>query len=480
MADNKDYWEELRDVGFDEDLFNDIFENKSGESIWDDDLSEGMPEIGSKLNQTSEPVNTPEDTSYAENSKSGEKGGLFDKLRNLRDVDNLEDENVKSFIPGKNRNPRQGSEDDFELDYDFDSEYQDAEEEEELPPIHRSRERRTGCLGGILYFIFILAVSMLLACAGWVAATDVLALGKTSGELSVTVPENFEMNEVTDMLYENGLIKYKSLFNMYAKYSHADEKIDAGTYVLNTNYDYRALVTGMTTAGGTKVEVDVTIPEGFNMDQIFTLLETTGVCSKDKLYKTAASYDFGYDFLENNGDALRLEGFLFPDTYTFYMSDRPERVISKLLANFNNKFNEEYRGRAAELGYSVRDIVVVASMIEKEAGNDEERADIASVIYNRLKSSNFPHLQIDATIYYAMSLTGEEFSTDLNSPYNTYVCEGLPVGPISNPGAASIFAALYPETTSYYYYALGKDNAHQFFKNQNAFLDFVNSDAYGG
>lgn len=465
----------MRDAGFDEDLFNDIFQDKPGETDARpaEPVSESEP-AGKSFEEIYNSIDIPH------------YGGFHSRMERPAEPAAPAEQDVRTYIPKQSEKPIQpqaqapaqsGQEDEFEIDYDFDSEYQDVDMKK---AIHKNRNRRSGCLGGILYFVFVLAVSMVLASAGWIASTDVLALGKTAGEVAVSVPEDFEISDVTDMLYENGLIKYKSLFKLYATYSHADEKIDPGTYVLNTNYDYRALVTGMTSSGGTRIEVSVTIPEGYTMEQIFTLLEENSVCFKSKLYEAAETYDFDYDFLDGPGDALRLEGFLFPDTYTFYMNDTPERVISKLLGNFNNKFNAEYKARAEEMGYTPRDIITVASMIEREAGSEDERAEIASVIYNRLNSGSFTHLQIDATIYYAMALTGKDFSLDLDSPYNTYVCEGLPAGPIANPGMNSIFAALYPESTDYYYYALRTDGVHEFFSSERAFNNFINSDQYGG
>jgi UPF0755 protein len=248
-------------------------------------------------------------------------------------------------------------------------------------------------------------------------------------------------------------------------------------------YDYRALVNGMTQKSGKKLEVNVTIPEGYNSYQIVSLLESEGVCDAEDLWDAMANYDFTYDFLDSStlGDELRLEGYLFPDTYTFYVGDTATRVIGKFLANFNSKWTTEMQEQADELGYSQYEILTIASMIEKEAGADSERATIASVIYNRL-NSNVTNglLQIDATIYYAIAGTNEEFSTDIDSPYNTYKYTGLTPGPISNPGLASIKAALNPETTKYYYYALGTDGVHHFFNTFDEHQSFIASSAYGG
>jgi UPF0755 protein len=239
----------------------------------------------------------------------------------------------------------------------------------------------------------------------------------------------------------------------------------------------------MNVRGGKRVEVSVVIPEGFTLKQIFELFAANKVCSEDELWDAAANYDFEYAFLDPDtlGDDHRLEGFLFPDTYKFYVGDSPSRAIDRMLKRFSEKFTADYTARAAELGYSVRDIITIASMIEKEAGNDDaDRKLIASVIYNRLGSESLRRLQIDATIYYAIAETGETFSTDVDSPYNTYLVEGLPAGPIANPGVAAIRAALYPETTKYYYYAANKTGTHNFFKDFESHQAFVQSEEYGG
>jgi UPF0755 protein len=369
---------------------------------------------------------------------------------------------------------------DFNINFDFDREYKDVPEGR---PLRQRREKRTGCLGGLLFAAFVISISLLLASLGWLAATDVLGLGDEDNTIQVTIPRGFDIADVASVLRESGLIRYEFLFKIYADFSKADEKIASGTYILNTNYDYRMLVDSMTERGGKRATVDVTIPEGFTLAQIFARFEDNGVCSADELWATAESNYFDHDFLVGVplGDKYRLEGFLFPDSYTFYVGDTPERAISKMLDNFGKRVPVEMRARAVELGYSLRDIITIASMIEKEAAVDEDRPRVASVIYNRLNSEDFPRLEIDATIYYAMALTGEPFSVGLDNPYNTRVYPGLPPGPIANPGLKAIDAALHPENTNYFFYALGKTNgSHEFFEDYDAFLAFVSSDDYGG
>ena len=369
---------------------------------------------------------------------------------------------------------------DFDVDFDFDSEYRDIPSNR---PLRVRREKRTGCLGGLLYAAFIICVSLVLAVLLWMAASDVLALGKDESEVTVTIPTEATTDDISEILSEKGLIKYKRLFKLYCKFSDSSKEIAGGTYTLNTNYDYRAIVIGLIPGTAKRVEIDVTIPEGYTLIQIFELLEEKGVCSQEELWDTAANHEFDYDFLDSEtlGEKYRLEGYLFPDTYTFYVDDSPTHVIGKFLSNFDNKFTEEYVNRAEELGYSMHDVLVIASMIEREAAYDSERDAIASVIYNRMNSSNFWCLQIDATIYYGIAINGDDksaFSTEYESEYNTYLYEGLPPGPICNPGIQSIRGALYPQDTSYYYYALSVNGGHEFFTYYDSFVNFINSDEY--
>ena len=368
---------------------------------------------------------------------------------------------------------------DFKVKFDFEGKYMDVPEER---PLRWRREKRTGCVGGILYSAFVICISILLASLAWLAASDVLGFGSVNEEVNLSVPKDFDMEDVIDLLFDAELIRYKFLFRIYAGYSSAEEKITAGSYVLNKNFDYRALVHGMTARGGARVEATVQIPEGYTLLQIFALLEEKQVCTAEDLWRSAQWYNYRQSFLRGlpQGLKLRLEGYLFPDTYNFYIGSTPEQAISKMLNEFNNKFNEQFAERAEFMGYSIHEIITIASMIEREAGNDEERPHIASVIYNRLNSKDFPLLQIDATIYYAIAGTGKPFSTDFDSPYNTYMHEGLPPGPIANPGLASIRAALYPASSKDYYYALNKSGSHSFFDTYAKQQAFVQSDDYGG
>lgn len=372
-------------------------------------------------------------------------------------------------------------------------------------PIRQRRDGQTGCLGGIIYFAFVLSVSIILACVGWLAASDVLALNKDPVEATVTLEKNafteeqvlvdnedgtssqqtvrtVDLDYVAKSLKSAGIIRYKALFKFYCQFSHAATHIDPGTYELNTNYDYRALVKKMQVGSGAMVTTKVTIPEGYSMEQIFRKLEEENVCAYPDLMDAAANYQYNYSFLDEDaiGDARRLEGFLFPDTYEFYQGMQASSAINKFLVNFHNRLTQETIDLAQSRGLSLQQAVTVASMIEKEAANDEERAVIASVIYNRMRR-DMP-LQIDSTIMYVLDEHGDTLTTEetkIDSPYNTYQNTGLPPTPIANPGAKSITAAVKPADTNYLYYALDADaGVHKFFTDYNAFTAFVASQSY--
>ena len=373
------------------------------------------------------------------------------------------------------------------------------------PPIRQRRDGRSGCLGGLVFFAFVLSLSIILACVGWMAASDVLALNKEPITATVTLDKaKFETREetvtqedgtkkteevryadidyVAGVLKDAGIIEYKGLFKLYCRFSHAASQIDPGTYELSTNFDYRALVKKMQVGTGAMVTTKVTIPEGFSMEQIFRRLEEEGICSYDDLMDAAANYQYSYSFLDENlmGDARRLEGFLFPDTYEFYQGMQASSAINKFLVNFHNRLTKEMLDVSAERGFTLQQTINVASMIEKEAANDEERALISSVIYNRL-NHNMP-LQIDSTNMYVLPehgavLTEEE--TRIDSPYNSYTNTGLPPTPIANPGLASINAALKPAQTNYLFYALNAETGtHEFFTNAAEFNAFVARQSY--
>jgi UPF0755 protein len=438
-----------------------------------------------------------EDKQARENPQPEEEQSLDELLRSAREELNHVDEMMGSGSDGSVDNTKLPL-----FEPKLPEEYADLtvedEQEEEPEP-----EKKSGLPSGVrvlLYVCCVLAASVLLAVGAWKCADDVLALTKPDRDVTVTIDQGASIADVSKELKSKGLIEYEWLFKIYCWYSHAEKKIEPGTYDLNNLYDYHALVNGMLKTSGDRASVKVTIKEGYEASEIFQLLADDKVCTVAQLEDAAANHKFDYDFLQDlpYGDKNRLEGYLFPDTYQFYVGDDPVNVLDKFLKNFNSKMTPEFYTALDDLnakiaekmktgGFSdqeiadgkltLHDIVIVASLVEKETAKTSESANIASVIYNRLCSKLYPCLQIDATVQYALPERKEQLSNadkQIVSDYNTYTNAGLPAGPIANPGINSIRAALYPAETNYYFYALGKDGAHHFsetYYDHQAFLD---------
>ena len=351
----------------------------------------------------------------------------------------------------------------------------------EAPPRQRKHPRkppkRKGTGAG--YYVTILVISAILAGVGWLMCNDLLALNKKDHSAEIVVTDGEKLGSVSKSLKKEGLINYRGLFLLYSSLS--DTELVAGTYELNTSMDYHALLTAMSARSGARKTVNVTIPEGYSMQQIFELLEEKNVNTVEALTEAAANEDYDYDFLANKekGDASRLEGYLFPDTYQFYSGGDAKTVIDKMLRNFDNKMTDELRQTISDSGYTMDEIITIASLIEKETdGSDGTK--ISSVIRNRLKNSGETagYLQIDAALLYALGEHKEvltDADKEIDSPYNLYKNKGLPPTPICNPGMSSIRSALYPDNTSYYFYALGEDGVHHFFKTYREHLNFLES-----
>ena len=355
------------------------------------------------------------------------------------------------------------------------------------------KKRRKKKFNWAVYVAAVVLGSMLLAGIGWILANDLCALDKGEETYTVTIEEGDGVFAIAGKLKKAGLIRLKGFFVLFEIVTGAKNDIDPGTYELNTAMDYRSLVHNMYDPDAARREQEglvlVTVPEGYSVQQIVDLLAENGVSTKEELLDAVTNFDFSetYSFIDasGNGQVNHLEGYLFPDTYEFSKKKTAVYAIDTMLTNFSNRVSGDILTQIQQSDYSMKEIITLASMIEKEAiGDYEERANISSVFHNRLERANSEvgnMLQSDATIHYAMRLMGledKDFSTGLESPYNTYIHGGLPAGPICNPGLASIRAAVNPNSTDYYYFAYGKDGVSHFFRTYNEHLAFVNSDMY--
>lgn len=286
----------------------------------------------------------------------------------------------------------------------------------------------------------------------------------------VEIPKGASTEKIAQILKDKGIIKYPNLFKILSMVYGYDGLYQWGTHLVSNDLSYEEI---MHVLMNKPITIKVTIPEGSNIKQVADiLLKNKIISSVDKFFEVMNKESFNFKFLEGLPQREhRLEGYLFPDTYEFYINAGEKEVINTLLKNFDAKFKPEYYEKAKAMNMTVDQIIILASIIEREAKLAEEREIIASVFYNRLASKDqaLRKLQSCATIQYIyymkegiMKEQITEADTQVESPYNTYQIEGLPPGPICCPGEDSIKAALFPEKTNYYYFVSRGDGTHEF------------------
>ena len=294
---------------------------------------------------------------------------------------------------------------------------------------------------------------------------------KIKDEEIIEVAEGDSFYGVLNKLSEEDKIKNEFLVKLYLKIRGIKPEVLAGTYKLDKSMTLDEIIT-LLSNDSTIGKIYITIPEGYTIDDIATELEENNICSSEDFINSVKNYDLPAYVSNNPNKRYNLEGFLFPDTYSFNENENADFVVKTMI----NRFEEVWQELVQSLNLSIADdeiekIVNVASKIEKEAVVDSERSLISSVIYNRI-AIEMP-LQIDATVIYSYGYHIEkmyEKHLEIDSPYNTYMYYGLPIGPISNPGRASLMAALKPEKTDYLYYLLESEYTHYFTDNYDDFL----------
>ena len=279
------------------------------------------------------------------------------------------------------------------------------------------------------------------------------------------IEKGMSLNTVTNLLYEKDIIHNKSFFKYRVYFLGLSNKIPVGTFVVEGKVSSRNIINTIFKDG--PIRLKLTIPEGSSSEQIFL--------NANILFDASDDYNVLFKDLifmkEFNIQASSLEGYLFPDTYYFFEGTSGRKVLVTMIDEFWKNFNKTFIERTNELGFTVHEVVTLASIIEGEALLDKERAIISSVYHNRLKKRM--KLQADPTIQYLIPGNPKALSIrDLRrvSPYNTYLNYGLPPGPINNPGLESIRAALYPASTDYLYFVAQGDGSHVFTTNQQDHL----------
>ncbi len=375
---------------------------------------------------------------------------------NIKDddfVDNSEDDVVRvdTFTKARSNAPIEDESDDGFATRNIDLEKELREERE---------TEKVKTIRSLVYVAGVLLVSALLSMFIINTARDVFGLAKPDQEYAINIGSNTTLSKIAKSLDKAGIIEQSSTFKLYSGIRYDGYDVEAGEYILNSRMSYDELILTLISSNDDVETVTVSIPEGLNIVEVAMLLQENKVCkAKDFIAAAKESYGFEFEELipENDLVFCRLEGFIFPNTHEFYVGEDPKSVVKRFLRDFQQKvMTSQLTERMKEMGMTLHETMVLASMIQEEASYLEDMYKVSSVFHNRLRDTHdFTKLQSDVTYFYAYETIAENMEIKnqaVMDAYNTYECEGLPVGCITNPGLEAIKAALYPDETSYYYF----------------------------
>jgi len=310
-----------------------------------------------------------------------------------------------------------------------------------------------------------LLIVVMIGAAGWVAYSFLnTPASDDASEAVFEVRPHESFKTIAGRLEESGLIRSARFLELYARISHVGSKVRVGEYAVRRNArpkDVLAIITS-----GKSIEYSISIPEGYNIFEIADAFAKKNICTHDEFLKIVRDPQFVHEMLGE--DAPSLEGYLFPETYSYTKFTSPTGIVKMMISRFKENWSKiEALG---ELPMSKHDLVTLASIIEKETGAPEERPLISSVFYNRMKINM--RLQTDPTVIYGIwektgSWDRNISKQDLLTPnkYNTYTFTGLPYGPIANPGFDALKAAAQPATSEYLFFVSKNNGTHIFSKD---------------
>ncbi|MBE6732850.1 MAG: endolytic transglycosylase MltG [Ruminococcaceae bacterium] len=384
----------------------------------------------------------------------------------------------KDFEINEDNNSTNTEQDDFVIGQGFTvSEYEEASE-----PVAKKKSGRKsgGTFKSLAWILCIVVLSVGIAFGVIYAGADYLGIGFGRG---VDCQMNIEMGSstkaISNELKECGAVKIPLLFRLYSRLNGYDSQYKYGLYTFNNELGYGEIATMLITEGAKAESIRVTIPEGTGINDytknvngekvtvkgITTILEEAGVCTREDFLAALKTVSFDTELLKNaqiEKTYYKLEGYLFPETYEFFAYDSAEcaeLVVKKMIAETESRITDAMYKRAREMGYTINEIITMASIIQMESGQTvKAMPDVAAVFYNRLRSEDFATLGSSPTCYY-----GNSFKSD-DGRYDTYKAKGLPPGPLCSPGIDAIKAALYPSDNDYYYFVTDKNSKFYFHK----------------
>lgn len=392
-----------------------------------------------------------------------------ERYRQLEDLDEPQSESISSF-----------SDDDVRKQMKKSSRNQAKEELKAAKKQQKFIDRQNRRTFRFIWWASVVIVGVMVAMFFIIGINDMLGVSRPADNIvKISIPKNPTLNDVSTELKSKGVISEQGFFEMYAKLTK-NEEFSQGDYEIRTNMDYEAIINYLALMTNRTDTISVTITEGMNVQEIAALLVKKHVlASEDHFLELCKSdyFDEDYKFVDNKNSNKRyykLEGYLFPDTYECYTNERAELTITRMLNDYEARVttNQNVEGYSKAINVqkiakkkkmSMDKVLTIASIIQAEAASSDDMYNVSSVIYNRLESgaeSDVYRLELDSTRYYPYRNKSEipsDKRKSFESTYDTYSIEGLPPGPICNPGMEAILAALYPNDTSYLYFCHDKD-----------------------
>lgn len=422
-----------------------------------DDFDALLEKITKKTNSNKKSVDEPQKSSVEFEDFKAEEPEKISKPSSKFEV-NISNEELMSISDFENDNYEVESNNEYSDDvYGDDSPTRRIDIEDVKKEIQKEKKQKNK--QSILYALGVILVSVLLSVVIINSAIDIFGLSKPNTEYVFSLTQEGNVSEVAKLLQKQGIINSSGLFKFYTSLRYDVDTFKDGEYFLNSNMSYDQIIIALAKGDSNVETVTVTIPEGYNINQVARLLEENGVCDA-RAFRAACKEEYGFSFedeIADEGTFYRLEGFIFPNTHEFYVGEAPKSVVKRFLRDFQkNVMTPKLTERMQEMGMTLNETIALASIIQKEASEIEDMYKVSSVFHNRLKDDHiFPKLQSDVTYYYAydeilpyMDIKNQS----ILDAYNTYECIGVPVGAITNPGLDAIKAALYPDETSYYYF----------------------------
>ena len=350
------------------------------------------------------------------------------------------------------------------------------DETNDINPTRRRRKKRAP-VGKILLLVLLIAIfAGIISIFAIRTAYDLFGFNQGDTQQEIIISNGMGLNDISKMLKDEGIINQSSTFTLYAKLRNRDGIFQAGEYFLKPHMGYDQIILALRSVNVIKEEVTITFYEGMSATEIANLLEKKEVCDAEEFLSAVNSATFGYEFEdmlpENDLRFRKLEGYLFPDTYNFFVGENVNSVIKKFLNNFNNKVFPELYEEIQDSGMTLDEAVTLASIIQEEASHKDHMYDVSSVFHNRIDnpSAGLPRLQSDVTIFYvekSIKPYQTHSTQDMYDAYNTYECKGLPVGPICSPGLEAIKAAVNPSDTNYYFFVTDVNGKYYYSKTLN-------------